>query len=155
MKTIPLTQGFVALVDDADYAAVSAFKWYAKRDGPRTYAARDVRDPKKRTLRLHKFLLPEATEVDHRDGDGLNNQRHNLRPATRLQNARNRRKLNPATSKFKGVHWHTQVKKWQARIYHQGKSFSLGLFVDEIEAARAFDTAAKEIRGDFSGRNFP
>lgn len=157
MKTISLTQGKVALVDDADYAAVSAFKWCAyKTSRGHFYAKRNVRKPdgKQHIQFLHHFLMP-GVRVDHRDGDGLNNQRHNLRPATRQQNRQAfQRKKPDATSQFRGVTWLATDKKWQAQLGHNGRTFYLGRFADETEAAKAYDKAARERFGEFASLNF-
>lgn len=158
MKTIPLTQGFVALVDDADFEAVSQFSWCAHLIGRGVYVTRGVRnaDGKWVTQRLHQFLLPGVSRIDHRDGDGLNNQRENLRPATYKQNIRGfRHKKVGASSKFRGVGLHKRFGKWQAFIGVDYKQIHLGFFADEVDAARAYDSAARKFFGDFASLNFP
>lgn len=156
MKTIPLTQGFVAIVDDADFEAVSKFKWYAARRKQRVYAARNaVLNTGRRTIvYLHRELMG-VPKVDHRDGDGLNNQRHNLRPATYQENIRGfRRKQRGATSEFRGVSWHRGDRRWRARIHVDGVNFGLGNFVSQEDAARAYDEAARKHFGEFASPNF-
>jgi hypothetical protein len=158
MKTIPLTQGQFALVDDADYAAVSAFKWCALRDRRNVYAVRGVKkSPGVRTLlRLHSFLMPGIPQIDHRDGNGLNCQRDNLRPATGSQNARAaRRKQIGRSSAFRGVSWDKAEDCWRARIWVGGRNLSLGCFVKEDEAAQAYDRASRQHFGEFAAPNFP
>lgn len=159
MKEIQLTQGKVALVDDSDFEAVNEFKWFAYRNGETFYAARSVKKPDGQWVRqdLHRFLMPGAPdEVDHKDGDGLNNQRENLRPATHQQNMQGFRRKRPgATSKFRGVYWNKSHGKWQAQIRVKGALIHLGLFTSETEAGRAYDVAAQEHFGEFASLNFP
>lgn len=155
MKTIPLTQGKVALVDDADFERVNQFKWSAKRGGDNWYAYRSAGyvGGRQKQVTLHVFLFPGHPRVDHKNGDGLNNQRHNLRPATHTQNMRNRRKRAISSSQYKGV---TRRKsRWIAQIEILGKGMHLGVFDTEVAAARAYDTKARELFGEFSQLNFP
>jgi hypothetical protein len=157
MKEIPLTRGLVALVDDEDYKLVSSFKWSASKHGRNWYAIASVNSCGKReTFSMHRFLCGWPEGVDHRDGNGLNNQRHNLRPAGQRQNQRNRLKTASAsTSQYKGVSWKKKPKRWLARISVYGEIKWLGRFKDEIAAARAYDAAARELFGEFAALNFP
>lgn len=147
----------VALVDDSDYVAVSEFKWRAQKGGRSFYAARSLPRVlgKAPTLLLHQFLVPSSEQVDHRDGNGLNNQRENLRPATAVQNAQSfRRKKAETTSRFRGVNWDSPRRKWAAFIRVNGKNLFLGRFGVEEQAARAYDKAAREHFGEFASPNF-
>lgn len=158
MKEIALTKGFVAIVDDSDFKSVSALCWHASTRKQRTYAARKIRraDGSRGTQYLHQFLFPEAKEVDHWDGDGLNNQRGNLRPCTRSQNVRGfRRKPSGTHSQYRGVTWHFGAGKWVAQTRVNGKHIHLGYFSNEQDAAVAYDTAAVRIFGEFAAPNFP
>lgn len=158
MKTVSLTRGKVALVDDADFEAVSKFKWRAAKRGKRIYAVRSLRNPdgKETNPYLHQFLMPGLACIDHRDGDGLNNQRENLRPATHQQNQQGfKRKRLGMTSLFRGVSWHASRKKWVSQIMTGGKHVFFGRFDSETEAARAYDSAARKHFGDFAAPNFP
>lgn len=157
MKQIPLTRGMFALVDDADFESVNQFKWCVQKSKKSFYAVRAVRrsDGKKSLQYLHRFLISIKSRLDHRDGDGLNNQRHNLRPATCAQNGANRKKTSGGTSAFKGVHWTAANKPWQSRIQINGEREHLGNFESEQDAARAYDIAAKEKFGEFAKLNFP
>lgn len=154
MKTIELTQGKVALVDDQDYEMLSKFEWCAARDDARIYAASGRGTA---SLKMHSLILcpPDGYCVDHIDGNGLNNQRNNLRLATTAQNCRNRRKSMGKSSRFKGVHWCNTHKKWIASIRFDYKGISLGTFHDEDKAAMAYDVAAIQYFKEFALVNFP
>lgn len=152
MKEIPLTRGLVALIDDEDYAAVSKFKWHAQWSRRTFYAKR--RDGDKHVA-LHQILIPGVLQIDHRDGNGLNNQRSNLRSATAGENSRNRGPNKNNASGWKGVSWYKAGRKWRATIYVQGKNRLLGSFDDSVEAAKAYDAAARELHGQFARLNFP
>lgn len=101
----------------------------------------------------HSVLLLGVEKIDHRDGDGLNNQRHNLRPATTRQNGQNRRKVAAASSAFKGVSFHLRDRKWQARIKVSAARIQLGYFESEADAARAYNAAALKYFGEFASLN--
>lgn len=108
---------------------------------------------KQTTVRMHNVILG-LKRVDHADGDGLNNQRLNLRPFFKGQNAMNKRKPRKyATSIYKGVSKHK--KKWKATIQAEGRSIYLGTFDTEIEAAVVYDVAAKKYFKEFARPNFP
>ncbi len=157
MKTILLTQGFVALVDDGDYDRVSAHKWSATRANNTVYGVRKIKTANGRTTSqlLHRFVLgvndPEI-HVDHEDHDGLNCQRSNLRKCVRGENDGNRSKAR-GSSKYRGVSWSTGKRKWRACITIE-KTVHLGYFVNERDAALAYDEAARTRFGIFANCNF-
>lgn len=158
MKTIPLSQGQVALVDDADFEVVNQFKWYATKRKHTFYAVRHIKKPDgSDTIQyLHRFLLPGIDRVDHEDGDGLNNRREkNLRPATAQQNSQGVCRKRPgATSRFRGVSWDKKLGKWKAEISIEGEYRYLGLLESEEDAAHAFDASARKYRGESAHQNF-
>lgn len=157
MRLIPLTQGYFATVDDCDFDRINHYKWWAAKLGPSkgVYAVAWV---DKRQILLHRFILsPAAHEfVDHKDGDGLNNVRSNLRTCTRLGNSRSfQKKRKGCTSKFRGVSWRKDSGKWRALIYIHRKPLQLGYFDTEESAASAYDRAAKEHFKEFASLNLP
>jgi len=162
MKEIPLTQGKVALVDDEDYERLSGYKWHAKRYHRKSRdawcAARDLPRPyggKQHTVRMHSDILPGAKEIDHADGNGLNNQKANIRPATRSQNLHNQRKVSGTSSRFKGVYWVASRQRWKAgiRLPDSHRRLYLGMFSLEEDAAQEYDLAAVKIYGQFALTN--
>lgn len=103
---------------------------------------------------MHKLITGFA-ETDHKDHDGLNNQRLNLRDATRSQNHANQQPQIKGSSRFKGVYWHKMGRKWLAQIVIKGHRHYLGLYVLEEDAARAYDQAALEAFGEYACLNPP
>lgn len=138
---VPLTRGKVAVIDAADADEVGRFNWTATALG---YASNVHR-----RLYLHRLLMPGVKEVDHANGDKLDCRRSNLRAATRIQNSANRGVF-PHTSAYKGVSWGSQQGKWRAVIASQ----HIGLFVDERDAALAYDEAARARWGEYARPNF-
>ena len=155
MKDIPLTRGLVALVDDEDYELVDAFKWYVHRTG---YVIRNVPHPemtgKRIHLPIHRFImgLPfgDSREVDHIDGNPLNNQRANLRVCTGKENARNKRTPTKSRAGLKGVYWRESRKKWIAQITVNGVHTYLGSYNTPEEAHAAYCEAAPRYHGEYA-----
>lgn len=151
MKEIPLTQGKVAIVDDGDYERVSQFKWRVRRDKKTWYAETGPND---QAIFLHNFILqtPPGYEGEHRDGDGLNNRRDNLRVATRSQNCMNRHGW--SMHGYKGVYKVSTGDKYGARIQVNKKMVQIGCFDSPEAAARAYDVEATKLHGEFAKLNF-
>ena len=149
MKEIPLTQGKIAIVDDADYERLSKFKWCVNGRG---YAETWM---KTRLVRMHRFIMGEnkTQEVDHIDGNKLNNSRANLRFCSHSQNARNGSSHKDSSSCYKGVSWDKSRNLYEACIFLNGHKKYLGRFSDEKEAALAYDRAALENYGEFARLN--
>lgn len=157
-RLIPLTQGQCAIVDDADFAWLSQWKWCASKSDVGFYAMRaEKTNGRARYLYMHRVLADArpGDVVDHIDGDRLNNRRSNLRLATARQNAMNTRAHYDGSSRFKGV-WRNAKKgrPWCAGICVRGVRMHLGVFQTEEAAARAYDAAALLAHGDFAKLNF-
>jgi hypothetical protein len=147
-----------ALVDDEDFAYLTQWKWSAEKRKHGFYAIRSVAaDGKRTTRRMHIEIMGanSAPEIDHWDGDGLNNQRANLRRCTESQNQGNRRIRNSAkkTSKYKGVCWSAKYGTWSAHIRQDEKQKKVGNFVTEKAAAGAYNRAAIALYGEFAHIN--
>ncbi|WP_174936735.1 HNH endonuclease [Burkholderia lata] len=154
MKEVPLSKGFVALVDDEDYAAISAFKWHVDRDGYAIRCARDDNKPSGWTsVYMHRQIMGlvpgDGIECDHRDRNRWNNQRLNLRTATRYQNNRNSSKPRRIPT-LKGAHWHKSNKKWGSNIGYHGKLKHLGYYESEQEAHEVYCLWADMLHGEFA-----
>jgi hypothetical protein len=159
MKKIPLTQGKVAIVDDSDFELVAKFRWSAmkvvRKNRTIWYAIRTWCTGKDAGIRLMHRLITEgkSREVDHVNGDGLDNRRLNLRSSGNGKNQRNQRKRIGCSSRFKGVAWDRHASRWAAYIMNRGKRFHLGLFRLEQDAADAYDAAAEQHFGEFALTN--
>ena len=153
-KEVPLTQGKLALVDDEDYSRIMIYKWCAVKGRNAWYAKR--RDGKN-ILYLHRIILDAkpGEECDHINGDGLDNRKSNLRIVTHQQNQHNQRKLNPRSSKYKGVCKRKDRRGWDAYIQVNYEQIHLGTFDSEEEAAKAYDAKAVEFYGEYARINFP
>lgn len=149
-KMVPIEGGAVALVDDQDYELVSGYTWKLHDQG---YAYSSVRG---RTIYMHRLILdaPPDREVDHKSRqDRLDNRRSNIRLSTRSQNMMNRPRPNGVKSPYRGVRFHKQSGRWDARIKLDKREISLGYYPAPDDAARAYNLAAKILHGEFAQLN--
>lgn len=151
---IKLTQNKIALVDECDFDKLNKFKWYAMYDGYNYYA---VRSPKKKNgkrnaIRMHREIMnnPKGKVVDHRDGNGLNNRRSNLRICTQSQNSKNQGLKKNNTSGLKGVSFNKKNSKWVARISVNNKRIHLGSFNSKEKAYEKYCNASKKYHKEYS-----
>lgn len=153
-KLIPLTQGFHAIVDEEDYDYLMQWDWHTRNCNGLLYATRIDGG---KVILMHRFLMNETQSdrfIDHRDGDTLNNQKHNLRSCSHAENMRNRVLIcKNNTSGFKGVFWRKDKLKWQAQIRFNTKSIHIGYFKSIIDAAKAYNEAAIKYHGEFARLN--
>jgi hypothetical protein len=158
-RRIRLTRGLWAIVDPIWYERLKEYKWHAKGGHGECYAARGYRRGGRTAVEwMHKVILrvPRGFVVDHINGNTLDNRRANLRIATLAQNAMNSSRRGKAgSSKYKGVSWDGRAKKWRAMIHVHGRPMYLGGFDDEVEAAKAYDGAARIYQREFAVLNFP
>jgi len=160
-RLIRLAQPKYAKVDPADYKRLRGYEWIAKKGRNSFYALRRVptgKAGKKALVYMHQEIIevPEPMVVDHINHDGMDNRRANLREATYSQNMCNVRKRSGTKhSKYRGIYWKKKNRKWGATIGFEKKRIHLGYFRNEIDAARAYDRAARRYHKDFACLNFP
>ena len=138
------------LVDPQDEHFLAAYTWTVTRRKHTSYATT------RPGIYLHQLIMnaPPGMEVDHRNGNGLDNRRANLRLATKAQQQGNS-PPHGGVSRFKGVAWDKRRSKWWAQLRARGERQWLGYFTDEADAARAYDAAAREAFGEFARLNYP
>jgi hypothetical protein len=149
-RCIPLTRGLWAIVDESDYEWLSKYSWQAVHTRRGLMYARRRMNGKR--VSMHRLLV-DAEEVDHINGNTLDNRRCNLRPATHAQNIRNSARKGNSGYRFKGVY--LSGKRWHIRITVDGRQVSHGPYQSEEDAARAYDAAARTHYGEFARLNFP
>ena len=151
MKKIPLTQGKFALVDDGDYSDLIRFKWQYHMG----YAKRGMK-----CIKMHRQIfklvnVPPRIEIDHINGNKLDNRRCNLRICNRSQNVKHVSKRKDTKNTYKGVHFVKNRNKWIARIQIDGHRIHSGYYPTQIEAAKRYDQLAKRFHREFAYLNFP
>lgn len=161
VKEINVNGGFKALVDDDDYNLISSYKWRVQKGGSKKNPIIYARTGK-RSIKMHRMLLnaTDGFDVDHINGNGLDNRRCNIRVVTRSQNLANTSQHKDSNRNFKGVGFikfkngYIPPKPYQAWICVNYKHICLGTYATEIEAARAYDIAAIKYFGDAARLNF-
>lgn len=147
----------VAVVDAEDLPRISQWKWgLATNGGRRLYVRRvDHVDGRQKIVYLHRQIMRfPANEIDHIDGDTLNNSKTNLRECNHSQNMTNIAKRPFLSSKYKGVSWDESKRKWVAFVKDNKKTKNLGRYDNEVHAALAYDAAAEILYGEFARLNF-
>ncbi len=155
MQIISLTKDQVALVDDDDFERLSQYEWAAiKSSTSHTYYATTYGGAG-RALSMHRLIMdaPDGVQVDHKDGNGLNNTKANLRFATHAENMRNRRLSRSNKVGLKGVSRQKNAATFRAQIKFEGVRHHLGNFRDAQDAARAYNKAALRLHGEFARIN--
>ena len=156
-KEIQLTQGKVALVDDSDFEYLNQFKWHVNKQGNTYYVIRYKRTLLKKRVyeSMHRLIMKpdKGFVIDHLDGNGLNNQRNNIRICTVSQNSMNRNKTVKNKSGFKGVIWWERNSTWKAEIRLNKKKIYLGYYENIIDAAKAYNDGAIKYHGEFANLN--
>lgn len=140
--------GAAWLMDIEDLPILGGHKWHESLG----YIKSDTRA--KSTI-LHRAIMsaPPDMQIDHINGIRTDNRKQNLRVCTNAENSRNRGKMGRNTSGYKGVYWHKRAGKWVSYIKFNGKQRNLGLFMDERDAAKAYNAAAVKYFGDFACLN--
>lgn len=152
MKKIALTKGFYAIVDDGVFDKLSKFNWHYSVG----YACRDVwKKGKNKRLMMHRLIIgaKQGEEVDHKNGDRLDNRGDNLRFCTRSQNNFNQQISSRNKSGYKGVSWDKGNKKWRSQAHINDKAFNLGRYDTKKEAALAYNNFAIKHFGEFARLN--
>lgn len=151
--------GRFAIVDAGDIPLVGQYRWSVNRNHRVEYAFRNVWvDGKQRRISMHRLILgltDPRLQTDHINHNGLDNRRENLRIVTIQQNAFNRRSNQRVTSRFKGVCWDKKARKWRAKFQYNGIGHYVGLYTDEVDAARAYDAAVIAHQLQFANLNLP
>jgi hypothetical protein len=159
-RRIPLGEGVWTIVEPPDYYLLKNFNWYLSGNGKEFYAFRNIKisPGHVKMVSMHRMILdpPPHLLVDHKNNNTLDNRRSNLRLATHAENACNRPKIKSKTSsQYIGVYLEKRTGRYTSKIRIHGKRLWLGRFNSELEAAHAYDAAAKKYHGEFARLNFP
>ena len=159
-RRIYLGEGFWTILDEKDYYRYGHIKWCLGGNRKIAYAIGGIKNKKGefKIVYLHRVIMksPKGKVVDHKNGKSLDNRRANLRNATYAQNSSNKRKRkSKTTSRYIRVSFEKNQNRWAVKIKSKGKSYWVGSYKTEIEAARASDKAARKYHGEFARLNFP
>ena len=149
---VTLTKGYVAIIDADDLEIVNTSNWYASVKPRTVYAIRAVyNNGTQQILRLHRIIMkaPFGMEVDHINGNGLDNRKINLRVVSKNENAKNKRMNLNNISGFKGVSWSNKRGKWLSQIQHDGTAIYLGCYLSKEEAYEVYCAASEKYHGEF------
>lgn len=153
MASITLTMGYTAILDLGDIHLVEGINWQASVGPSTVYAAGKTRaeDGNRKTIKMHRIIMDaeKGVEVDHIDGNGLNNRRNNLRLVSVSQNRQNSTAKSRNKSGFKGVSWDAKNRKWRSQIVANGRTIHLGRFVKLEDAVLAYADGSKKYHGEF------
>ncbi|MHC4185837.1 MAG: HNH endonuclease [Planctomycetota bacterium] len=159
-RRIKLTRGKYAIVDVEDFERLNQYKWHSTHYGyaKRAVSKRCGKGRKQVEVYMHKLVCPAPAGmiVDHINRNSVDNRRVNLRAATQKQNVWNRKFARKrGRTRYNGIRWDKNKEKWQVRLTIDGRRRSFGYYADEIEAAKAYDRAARKYRGEYAFLNFP
>lgn len=152
-KTIPITKGKFTIVDDEDFEELNQYNWICHT--PESVYRQKMVKGVRRMIWMHRFIMkcPDGMEVDHINGNALDNRKSNLRICTHAENMKNIGFSKRNTSGYKGVYWNKSANKWQAQISISGRVTYIGLYDNIEDAASAYNTSAKKNHGDFMRPN--
>lgn len=160
MKLIKVTKGLYTLVDDDDYEELSKYKWYASKKSKnydKYYIERRIRYPdgSSKIFKMHRIIMnaPPGKNVDHINGNPLDNRKCNLRLCSQSQNNMNSKLQKNSTTGYRGVSWHKKAGKWRAYINVNRKQYHLGLYDDINDAIDAYNKASIEKHGEYANKN--
>lgn len=154
IMAIPLSQGLYALVDGKDFEWLSQWRWSAQKNKRTYYAVRHL--GRRKLLQMHRQIMspPKNMQTHHQNDNGLDNRHANLRICTNSENQQGRCKKPNCLSKYKGVSKASHSQKFRAQIQINKQVIHIGVFDNEIEAAKAYDKKAKDFYGELAKTNF-
>jgi hypothetical protein len=152
-KEIKLKNGLTVLVDDEDYPILSQWNWCCVSNNKKYVKTNFSENGKQKPVYMHRFIMqaPKGMDVDHINGNPLDNRKENLRVCTHSENKRNTKKFKNNTTGYKGVS--IKKDKFQVKISHDYKQVHIGLFNTVEEAVKAYNEAALKYHGEFARLN--